>query len=1129
MQQIADWLKQLGMSEYAERFAESDIDIDVLSELTDNDFDRLGVSLGHRRKMLRAIRELSASPIAASTERQASAPTVPEPAPKDTAERRQVTVMFSDLVGSTALSGRMDPEDLREVISAYQKCVAETVGRFGGFVAKYMGDGVLVYFGYPQAHEDDAERAVRAGLELIAAVSGLKTHAALQTRVGIATGLVVVGDLIGSGASQEQAIVGETPNLAARLQGVAEPNSVVMAEATRKLLGNLFELEDLGAQNLKGVEGPMRAWAALRPSSVESRFEAMHASGVIELVGREEELEILQRRWSKAKAGEGQVVLLSGEPGIGKSRLTAALLDRIAAEPHSRLRYFCSPQHTDSALYPIISQMERAAGFAHDDNAQTKLDKLDTVLARSFTPRRDAALFAEMLSLPNDGRYPTLDLVAEQRRQRTMEALSAQVEALSRSNPVLMIFEDAHWIDPTSLEGLGRAMDRIRTLGVLLIVTYRPDFEPPWIGRPSITTLTLNRLGEREIAAIIEGVSGSRSLPARIRQDIVERTDGIPLFVEEMTKAVLEAESEGDAKRTAAAVPFSALSVPASLHASLMARLDRLGSAKEVAQIGAAIGREFSHALLVAVVGKPEAELASALHKLVAAGLLFRQGVAPYATYLFKHALLQDAAYGTLLREARRALHARITETLESQFAEIADNQPELLARHCTEAGLIEKAAGLWGKAGQRSLQRSALVEAVEQLTRALSQIAALPSTPAIRRDEIKLQVALITPLIHVKGYAAPETRAAAERARLLIERAEALGEPCEDPLLLFSVLYSFWVVSYIAFNGDAMRELATQFLTLAEKQLATVPLMIGHRVMGISLLSTGNLADSRTHFDSAITLYDPAAHRSLTTRFGHDNRVAVLSYRSWAQWFLGKPETSLADANLALADAREIGEAATLLYALFHASFPNIFCGNNTTAKAMVDELVTLAEEKGSAFWKPHGVMLQGALFALAGKASDAVRTITSGLDAHRSTGSTGVVSLHSVYLAKAYSDLGRFDDATRCIGEAITTVETTKERWWDAELNRALGEIALLSPEPDTTKAQQYFEHALDIARQQHAKSWELRASMSLARLWRSQGKVQQARELLAPVYNWFIEGFDTRDLKEAKALLSALSQRS
>jgi class 3 adenylate cyclase len=445
--------------------------------------------------------------------------------------------MFSDLVGSTALSARMDPEDLREIISAYQKCVADTVRRFDGFVAKYLGDGVLAYFGYPQAHEDDAERAVRAGLELGTAMKGLKAHAGLQTRIGVATGLVVVGDLIGSGEAQERGIVGETPNLAARLQGIAEPNMVVIAESTRRLLGNLFELEDLGARELKGITDPLRAWAALRASSVESRFEALHASGLTELIGREEELELLLRRWSKAKTGEGQAVLLSGEAGIGKSRLTAALLERLAGEPHTGLRYFCSPQHTDSALYPVISQMERAAGFAHDDTAQTKLDKLDAVLAQTSTSIEDAALFAEMLSLPNDGRYPTLELTSEQRRRKTLEALVSQMEALSRQNPVLMVFEDAHWTDPTSLEVFGQIVDRVRSLRVLLIVTFRPEFEPPWIGRPYVTALTINRLAQRDIEAMIDGVFGNKLIPTSIRQDIIERTDGIPLFIEEMTKA----------------------------------------------------------------------------------------------------------------------------------------------------------------------------------------------------------------------------------------------------------------------------------------------------------------------------------------------------------------------------------------------------------------------------------------------------------------------------------------------------------------------------------------------------------------------------------------------------------------
>ena len=786
---IDGWLRGIGLAQYAEMFRANDIDIELLGRLTNDDLKEIGVaSFGHRKKLLEAIPALAAAPEAPSPIPVATM----EPKTQDAGERRQVTVMFSDLVGSTAMSVRMDPEDLREIISAYQKCVAETVRRFDGFVAKYMGDGVLIYFGYPKAHEDDAERAVLAGVELIAGVGGLKSPVPMQTRVGIATGVVVVGDLVGSGEAQERGIVGETPNLAARLQSIAEPNMVVIAEGTRKLLGNLFELQDLGSKELKGLAGPVRAWAALRPSSLASRFEALRASGMTALVGREDETELLLGCWSKANAGEGQVVLFSGEAGIGKSRLTAFLLEHLATEPQTRLRYFCSPQHTDSAFYPIIGQMERAAGLERNDTTAAKLDKFDALLAQTSTSRQDAVLFAEMLSLPNDGRYPALDLAPQQRRQKTLEALTSQLAGLASQHPVLMIFEDVHWIDPTSLEAIGRTVDRVKALPVLLVVTFRPEFNAPWVGQPHVTTLTLNRLGQRDTTVIIERLVGSKELPADVMAEIVERTDGIPLFVEEMTKAVLEAESEGEARQTAAAVPSPALAIPASLHASLMARLDRLGSAKEMAQVGSVIGREFSHALLAAAVRKPDAELNSALDRLTEAGLLFRQGVSPHATYLFKHALVQDAAYGTLLREPRRALHARIAEVLESQFLEIAESQPELLARHCTEAGQIEKAAGLWGKAGQRSLARSALVEAVEQLTRALAQIAALPGTPALRREQIKLQVALITPLGWVKGPTAPETIAAAERARLLVEQAEARGEPPDDPLILFSALYGF-------------------------------------------------------------------------------------------------------------------------------------------------------------------------------------------------------------------------------------------------------------------------------------------------------------------------------------------------
>jgi class 3 adenylate cyclase/predicted ATPase len=1038
------------------------------------------------------------------------------------AERRQLTIASCELLRGAAA---MDPEDLPEIIQRYHSCVVETIGRQNGLVAHTYGSAAVVCFGYPEAHEDDPERAVRAALELVATVAALKTPTPLQTRVGIATGLVVVGEMTDAGGAQQGGIIGETPNIAARLQTIAAPDTVVIAESTRKLLGNLFELEDLGTKDFKGIAGPVHAWAALRASSSESRFEALHGSGLTDLVGREEELELLLRRWSKAKTGEGQVVLLSGEPGIGKSRLTAALLEAIGPERHTRLRNFCSPQHTDSALYPTIGQIERAAGFTRDDTPQAKLDKLDALLAQSSTSAHDAALFAEMLSLPNDGRYPTLTLTPQQRRQRTLEALVLQIVALSRQNPILMIFEDAHWADPTSLELVGRILDRVPTLQVLLIMTYRPEFQPPWLGRSYVTALIVNRLTEHEAGAMIDRIVGNKPIMASARLDIVERTDGIPLFIEEMTKAVLEVESDSEARRAASAVPSPTHAVPASLHASLMARLDRLGPAKEVAQIGAAIGREFSHALLAAVVRKPEAELGSALDRLIETGLLFRQGLPPHATYLFKHALVQDAAYGTLLREPRRALHARIAQTLELRFAEVAESRPELLARHCTEAALIEKAAGLWGKAGQRSSERSALIEAVVQFTRALDQVASLPATPTLRRERIKLQVGLANALYHTKGMAEAETRAAFDQARAMIEQAERLGEHIEDPLLLYSVLYGFFIAKFIKFDGDAACALARQFLALAAQRKATAPIMIGHRLLGMTLLFMGDAAEGLSHLDRAFALYDPAVHRPLATRFGHDVGAATLTFRPLAQWLLGYPKTALAEIDRGLDAARETDHVPTLLFALCCTAFTHICSRDYAVANAHIDQCVALAEEKGVPFWKALSTAHRGCILALTGNASDTVQTINAAITGYRSTEATIFSTSFLPHLALAYAYLGKFDDAWRCIGETMTALETTSERWFEAEVNRLAGQIALMSQQPDVAKAQAYFERALAVARHQQAKSWELRAAMSLARLWRDQGKSQQARELLAPVYGWFTEGFDTLDLKEAQALLGEL----
>jgi class 3 adenylate cyclase/predicted ATPase len=1128
---VASWLRNLGFGQYEAAFRDNSVDADILPRLTPEDLKELGVtSVGHRRKLLDAIAELRSTALPSRPPIEEPAPSFPpEPSPDKvfqvSAERRQLTVMFCDLVGSTALSARLDPEDMRSVISAYHKAAASAIQSQGGFVAKYMGDGVLAYFGYPQAHEDDAERAVQAGLAITNAAPRLENPSGepLHVRVGVATGIVVVGDLIGSGEASERGVVGDTPNLAARLQGIAKPDSLVIAEATRRLVGDLFELNDLGAQELKGIGGGTRAFEVLRPRSVESRFEALHGSGLIALIGREEETELLLRRWSKAKTGEGQVVLLSGEAGIGKSRLTAVLLERFAGEPHTRLRYFCSPQHTRSAFYPIIGQMERAARLTHDDTTPTRLDKLDAMLAPSSTSATDAALFAEMLSLGNDGRYPALDLTPEQRRQKTLEALVSQTVALARQNPVLMIFEDAHWADPTSLEVFSRVVERIRTLRVLLLVTFRPEFEATWIGQPHVTALTINRLTQSGVVAMIDRIVGNNLVPATIRQDIIDRTDGIPLFVEEMTKAVLEAESEAEARRTAAAIPSLALAVPASLHASLMARLDRLGPAKEVAQIGAAIGREFSHALLGAVAGKPEAELGSALARLIDAGLMFRHGVAPDASYLFKHALVQDAAYGTLLRESRRALHGRIAEVLESQFAEIAERQPELLARHWTEAALIEKSAGLWCKAGRQSLARSAFIEAVAHFTRGLSQFESLPVTATLFRDRIEAEVGLGNALIDVKGHAAPETRAAFRRARELMKQREQLGGVLDDPLLRLSVLQGLFVNAYVAFDGDLMHDIVAEFMAIAEKHAATISLAAAHRITGWTLGLTGNIAEGREHLDQALALHDPSERRRLGPT---DPRVAGLSLRALFLWLLGYPEAAQADIDHAVREAREIGQVSTLMFALAITNYTNVLCRNAVAVIAFGDELIALANEKGASLRKAEGAFHQGCGLALSGRFAEAAQAIAAAITVWRSTGATCWSPLYMSFLADVHARLGQFDAARRCIDEAIAAAATSKETWCDVEINRIAGEIELLSGEADTKKAQAYLERALAIARRQKAKSFELRTAMSLARLWRDQGKPQQARDLLAPIYSWFTEGFDTLDLREAGALHDTLA---
>src|SRR5262245_7484527 len=719
---VAKWLRGLGLGQYALAFRDNDIDGEALRRLTAEDLRDLGVaSSGHRRRLLDAIAALAKGQLAEGW--------LPAPETRDAAgeaERRQLTVMFCVLVDSTSLSSRLDPEDLSEVIAAYQYAVAEVVTRFDGFVSRYMGDGVLVYFGYPQAHEDDAERAVRAGLGAIAAVGRLDVKSIrLQARVGIATGLVVVGDLIGEGSAQEQSVVGETPNLTARLQALADPDSVVIAAGTRRLVGDLFEYRDLGAVEVKGIARPVAAWQVLRPGVVASRLEDLRGSSLGRLVGRDEEIDLLLRRWVRAKAGSGQVVLISGESGLGKSRITAALEERLHAEPHLRLRYFCSPYHQDSPLYPFIDQLGRASGFAGDDPPAARLEKLETLLALATPPDEDVALLADLLSLPNAERHPLPNLSPQRKKERTLLALIRQLEGLARRQPVVMVFEDAHWIDPTSRELLDLTVERVRSLQVLLIVTFRPEFQPPWTGQPQVTMLALNRLDRRDRTALVAQVAGGKALPDEVIEQIADRTDGVPLFVEELTKSVLESgllRDEGSHYVLDGALPPFA--IPTSLHASLIARLDRMTPVRHVAQIGSAIGREFSYALLYIVSGFAQDELQAALARLVASELVFQRGMPPDAVYSFKHALVQDAVHSTLLRNDRQRLHAQIAETLETQSPELMDSQPELFAQHYAEAGLVERSVAYWNKAGQRSAMRSAMAEAAAQLQKGLDQLA---------------------------------------------------------------------------------------------------------------------------------------------------------------------------------------------------------------------------------------------------------------------------------------------------------------------------------------------------------------------------------------------------------------------
>jgi class 3 adenylate cyclase/predicted ATPase len=1110
---IGTWLHGLGLQQYEQVFRDNAIDATVLPDLTADDLRDLGVSLiGHRRKLLAAIAALDhEKPVA-------SAAPVDQSVAVSTPERRHLTVMFCDLVGSTALSARLDPEDLRDVIAAYHRSVAEVVRGFDGYVAKYMGDGVLVYFGYPQAHEDEAERAVRAGLGIVAAVNHLDIKSVrLHSRVGIATGLVVVGDLIGEGSAQEQSVVGETPNLAARLQALAEADAVVIAAATHRLVGNLFEYRDLGAAEIKGIAGSVSVWQVLRPSVVASRFEALRGSALSPLVGRDEELDLLLRRWARAKTGDGQVVLISGEPGIGKSRLIAALAERLRAEPHLRLRYFCSPYHQDSALHPFMDQLSRAAAFARDDPPDTRLEKLEALLAQASPADEDVALLADLLSLRASERHPLPSLSPQRKKERTLEALLRQLEGLARRHPVVMVFEDVHWSDPTSRELLDLAVERVRRLPVLLVVTFRPEFRPLWIGQPQVTMLSLNRLDRRDRSVLIADIAGGKDLPDEVVGQIADRTDGVPLFVEELTKSVLESgllRAQGDRYVIDGTLP--PFSIPTTLHASLMSRLDRLASVRLVAQIGAAIGREFPYTLLRAVAPLPEDELQAALIRLVASELVFQRGKPPDAVFLFKHALVQDAAHGSLLRSARQQLHARIAEALLIHVPELTGTQPELVAQHYQEAGMMEKAVAYWGKAGHNSARRSTMAEAAAQFRRALDLLGQLPDTPERQRQELEYCTGLGAALRFVMSAAARETGHAFARARELWDQ---LGSPAE----FLHVPYG--QSRYHVYCGElelALR-LDKELLRVSRQRNDSGGLVLAHQAYGTGQMVCGRFASSRSHLEAVLALYDPILHHSLGQQTGSHPQVVAQAYLGIAFFCIGFPAQALAQTSAAIAEARRLAHPASVVSGLSVGALLLSLVGGSAVLGEWVDELVAVAGEQGFRFWGGWGDIYRGWIKANDGNVTEGISLLRSGLEAYRATAAELWMPYFTALLARACGIGDQTEEAVALLDDASQIAERTGERWFAAELNREKGRLLLRQGNPEA--AEESYREALSIAQEQEVKLWELRAATSLAQLCRDQGRQAEARELLAPIYGWFTEGFDTPDLKDAKALLDQL----
>jgi class 3 adenylate cyclase/predicted ATPase len=1022
-------------------------------------------------------------------------------------------VLFCDLADSTRLAGQLDPEDLREVVLAYQATCVEVLQRFDGHVAQYLGDGLLVYFGYPQAHEDDAQRAVRAGLGILDAMGTLNTRLErakgmrLAVRLGIHTGPVVVGTM-GSGGRHEQLALGETPNLAARLQSLAAPDTVAISATTHRLVQGYFRCDDLGSPSLKGIGTPMRVYRVVKESAAQSRLDAAGATGLTPLVGREHEVGLLRERWAQSRDGLGQVVLLSGEAGIGKSRLVRVLTEHVTDESAPWLTLRCSPYHTNSAFYPVIEHLQRLLQWHRHETPAARLDTLEQGLRTTGLPLEDIVpLLAALLSLPVPEQYPPLTLSPQHQKQKTQEALVAWLLAETARQPVLAVWEDLHWADPSTLELLDLLLDHVPTARLLLVLTARPEFCPSWTPRSYVTQLTLTRLPRHQSEEMVVRVTGGKPVPTEVLAQIVAKTDGIPLFVEELVKTILEAGLvQEDAGRYVLTGPLPPLAIPATLQDALMARLDRLAVVKDVAQLSAVLGREFAYALLCAVAPLDEATLQQALAQLVEAELLYQRGMPPQATYVFKHALIQDTAYQSLLKSTRQQYHQRIAQVLEQQFPETVDMQPELLAQHYTEAGLLAQAIPYWQQAGQRASERSAYLEAISHLTKGLELLNTLPDTPEHRQQELGVQTTLGWALSATKGLAAPEVAVAYHRARALCQE---VGETPQ----LFPVLQG--LVPFYVNRGELQtaRELGEQMMSLAQRghdpaHLANAHIMLG----GSALFFLGELGAARTHLEQGI---------SNTTHW----EIVRLSRLAQILWYLGYPDQALQRSQEALTLARERAQPDRWLAdALLFAAHLHESRREGHIAYEQAEAALVLSREQGFAFRLAGATVLRGWALVEQGQGEAGIEQIRQGIAAERATGSR--TATHLALLAKACWHLGQREEGLRVVAEALAIGNSNGEGRWTAELYRLQGELLLTLASAHHAEAESCFQQALEVARRQQAKSWELRAAVSLARLWQRQGKRAAAHQLLAEVYGWFTEGFDTADLQEAKALLEALT---